>query len=78
MTAMCALALATATVTRSANAGVAAGLGGWTITVLSGQVADGRLTDAVSNTALILPYLAFAAICGAVVVYATRIPRGTS
>ena len=78
MTAMCALALATATVTRSANAGVAAGLGGWTITILSGQVADGRLTDAVSNTALFLPYLAFAAICGAVVVYATRIPKGTS
>jgi hypothetical protein len=78
MTAMCALALATATVTRSANAGVAAGLAGWTITVLSGQVADGRLTDAVSNTALFLPYLAFAAVCGAVAVYATRIPRGTS
>jgi hypothetical protein len=77
MTAVCALALATATVARSANAGVAAGLAGWTITVLSGQVAGGRLTDAVSNTALILPYLAFAAICGAVVVYATRIPRGT-
>jgi hypothetical protein len=78
MTAMCALALATATVTRSAHAGVAAGLAGWTITLLSGQVADGRLTDAVSNTALFLPYLAFAAICGAVAVYATRIPRGTS
>jgi hypothetical protein len=78
MTAMCALALATATVTRSAPAGVAAGLGGWAITVLSGQVADGRLTYAVSNTALIFPYLAFAVICGAVVVYATRIPRGTS
>jgi len=78
MTAMCALALATATVTRSANAGVAAGLAGWAITVLSGQVADGRLTDAVSNTALFPPYLAFAAVCGAVVVYGTRIPKGTS
>jgi hypothetical protein len=78
MTAMCALALATATVTRSAHAGVATGLAGWAITVLSGQVADGRLTDAVTNSALILPYLGFAAVCGAVVVYATRIPRGTS
>src|SRR6185369_15022725 len=29
MTAVCALALAAATITRSANAGVAAGLGGW-------------------------------------------------
>ncbi len=78
MTAVCALALAAATVARSANAGVAAGLAGWAIIVLSGQAADGRLTAAVSNTALILPYLAFAAICGGVVLYATRIPKGTS
>ena len=78
MTAVCALALAAATVARSANAGVAAGLAGWTITVLSGQVADGRLTAAVSNSALIFPYLAFAAICGAIALYATRLPRGTS
>jgi hypothetical protein len=78
MTAMCALALATATVTRSANAGVAAGLAGWAITVLSGQVADGRFTAAVSNSTLILPYLAFAVICGAIVLYATRIPKGSS
>ena len=76
--AVCALALAAATVARSANAGVAAGLAGWTITVLSGQVADGRLTAAVSNSALIFPYLAFAAICGAIALYATRLPRGTS
>ncbi len=78
MTAVCALALAAATVARSANAGVAAGLAGWTITVLSGQVADGRFTAAVSDTTLILPYLAAAAICGAIAAYATRIPRGTS
>jgi hypothetical protein len=78
MTAVCALALAVATVARSANAGVAAGLAGWAITVLAGQVADGRLTAAVSNSALILPYLAVAVICAAVAVLATRIPRGTS
>jgi hypothetical protein len=77
MTAVCALALAVATVARSANAGVAAGLAGWAITVLSGQAADGRFTAAVSNSALILPYLAFAAICAAIAVVATRIPRGT-
>jgi hypothetical protein len=76
MTAICALALAAATVARSANAGVAAGLAGWTITVLSGRLADGRITGAVSSSALILPYLAFAAVCGAVVLYATRKPRG--
>jgi hypothetical protein len=77
MTAVCALALAVATVARSANAGVAAGLAGWAITVLSGQAADGRFTAAVSNSALILPYVAVAAICAAIALIATRIPRGT-
>ena len=36
MTAVCALALAAATLARSANVGVAAGLAGWAITVLGG------------------------------------------
>ncbi|HUL27160.1 MAG TPA: hypothetical protein VLW44_15495 [Streptosporangiaceae bacterium] len=78
MTAVCALALAVATVTRSAAVGVAAGMAGWVITVLSSAAASGNLTTAVTDPALILPYLAFAACCGAVVLYATRIPRGTS
>ncbi len=78
MTAVCALALAAATVTRSANAGLVAGLAGWIITVLGERVAAGKLIAAVTDSALILPYLAFAACCGAVVWYATRIPRGTS
>jgi len=78
MTAACALALAAATVARSANVGVAAGLAGWVITVLSGQAAAGRLTAAVTESALVLPYLAVAACCGAIAWYATRIPRGTS
>ena len=78
MTAACALALAAATVARSANAGVAAGLAGWTIMVLSSQVADGRFTAAISNSALILPYLAFAAVCCVIALHATRAPRGTS
>jgi hypothetical protein len=77
-TAICALALAAATLARSANAGVAAGLAGWAITVLSGQAATGRFTAAVTDSALVVPYLAFAACCGAIVWYATRIPRGTS
>jgi hypothetical protein len=47
------------------------------ITVLSSQVAAGRLTAAVTDSALVLPYLAFAAICGAITWYASRIPRGT-
>jgi hypothetical protein len=78
MTAMCALALAAATAVRSPNAGVAAGLAGWAITLLSGQTATGQLTSVVSRSALVPAYLAIAAICGAVVVYATRVSRRTS
>jgi len=78
MTAVCALALAAATVTRSPNVGVAAGAAGWAIAVLAGQAADGRFTAAVTDSEFVLPYLAFAACCGVVVLLATRIPRGTS
>jgi len=78
MTALCALALATATVTRSANAGVAAGLAGWTLVILSEQAATGRFAAAVSDSALMLPYLAVAVVCVAVALYATRIPREVS
>jgi len=76
MTAVCGLALAVATVTRSANAGAAAGLVAWAITVLSGRVTGERLTIVITSSVLVLPYLAAAAFCVAVVVYATRIPRG--
>jgi hypothetical protein len=78
MTAVSALALAAATVARSANVGVAAGLAGWAITVLSGQVASGKFTAAVGNSALVLPYLAFAACCAVAVLYASRVSRGSS
>ena len=66
MTAVCCLALAAATLARSANIGVAAGMSGWVITVLAGQAAAGRLTAVITDSSLILPYLAFAACCGAV------------
>ena len=78
MTAVCALALAVATVTRSPNVGVAAGSAGWVIALLAGQAAEGRFTAAITDSFLVLPYLAFAAGCGAVVLFATRIPRGSS
>jgi hypothetical protein len=78
MTAVCALALAAATVTRSASAGVAAGLAGWVITVLTGKATAGQLTTVITDSALVLPYLAFAACCCAITWYATRIPRGTT
>ena len=77
MTAVCALALAAAAASRSANVGVAAGLSGWVITVLSVNAAGGTLTAAVTDSALVLPYLLVAAGCGAIALYVTRIPRGT-
>ncbi len=77
MTAVCAFALAVATVARSASAGAAAGVAAWLIIVLSGRVASGRFSAAVTDTVLFLPYLAIGAACAAIVLYATRIPRGT-
>jgi hypothetical protein len=76
MTAMCALALAAATLTQSANIGVAAGGAGWMIAILSGKAAGGQYTAAFTDSAFILPYLALAICCTAVVLIATRIPRG--
>ena len=77
MTAVCAFALAVATVARSANAGAAAGVAAWLITVLSGRVASGHFAAAVTDTVLFLPYLAIGAGCAVIALYATRIPRGT-
>ena len=77
MTAVCALALAAATLARSANVGVAAGISGWVITVLAGKAIAGPVTAAVASPSLVLPYLVFTACCGALVLYTTRIPRGT-
>ena len=78
MTAACAIALAAATLARSANVGVAAGVAGWVIMVLAGRATLGEYTAAVTDSALELPYLLFAACCCAVALFATRIPRGTS
>ena len=77
MTAVCAFALAVATVARSASAGAAAAVAAWLIIVLSSQVASGHFGTAVTDTVLFLPYLAVGAGCAAVALYATRIPRGT-
>jgi hypothetical protein len=77
MTAVSALALSVATVVRSAIVGVAAGLGGWAITILSARAASGQFTAAVTSSALVLPYLMVAAACGAIAWYATRVTRGT-
>jgi hypothetical protein len=78
MTAACAVALAAATLTRSANVGVAAGLASWVIAVLAGRAVTGQFTAAITDSALVLPYLLTAVCGGALVLYATRLPRGTS
>ena len=76
MTAVCAFALAVATVARSASAGAVAGVAAWLIIVLSGQVASGNFAAAVTDTVLFLPYLAIGVTCAAVALFATRIPGG--
>jgi hypothetical protein len=78
MTAVSALALAAATVARSANVGVAAGMAGWAITVLAAQATSGQWSAAITNGALVAPYLLFAAGCAAVVLFSTRVPKGAS
>jgi hypothetical protein len=78
MTAACALALAAAILARSPNVGVAAGLSGWTIMVVSAGDVAGRFTAAITDSALVLPYLLFAACCYAIAVFATRLPRGAT
>jgi hypothetical protein len=45
-------------------------------TVLAGQTASGQVTASVTNTHAYLPYLAVAACCAAIVIYATRPERG--
>jgi hypothetical protein len=76
MTAVSALALAAAVAARSAIVGAGAGVAAWIITVLAGQTASGKLTASVTNPGAYLPYLAVAACCAAVVIYATRAERG--
>jgi hypothetical protein len=76
MTAICALTLAVAVAARSANAGVAVGLGAWITTVLAQRAAGGQLTAVITDATLYFPYLAVAACCAAIVLYATRPQRG--
>ena len=78
MTAVSALALAAATVARSANVGVAAGMAGWAITVLAAQASLGQWSAAITDSALVAPYLLVAVGCAAVVVFATRVPKGAT
>jgi hypothetical protein len=84
MTAACALALAVAVAARSELVGAVAAVSAWIILVLARGAADrvGRglsasaLTPAITDANLYLPYLAVAACCAVIVLFATRSQRG--
>lgn len=71
MTAVCALALAAATVTGSANSGLTVALGAWAIVVLIGRVETGRLAAAVTADALLPAYALVTAVCLVLAIRAT-------
>ena len=77
MAAVSALALAAATLSRSANVGVAAALAGWALMLLGGRAATGSAIAVVTTSTLIGPFLLLTAGCAALAWYATRIPRRT-
>ncbi|MCO5995058.1 hypothetical protein [Actinoallomurus rhizosphaericola] len=78
MTAVSALALATATVTRSALVGTVAGSAAWAGTVLYTRTAEGRVAAVVTDSSLVVPYLVVTACCTAIVLFTTRMPKGSS
>jgi hypothetical protein len=77
MVAVCALALAAATLSSSANVGVATGLAVWMAVVLAGRATTGSLVAAVTTSSLVVPYVLVAVVCCAIAWYATRMPRRT-
>lgn len=77
MTAVSTLALAAATLSRSASIGLSAAVVAWTLTVLVTSSATGRFAAAVEGgLTLLLPYLLVAVCCTAIVVYRPATPRG--
>lgn len=78
MAAVSMLALAVATLTRSANIGLSAALIAWTLTILATSSATGSFGAAVDGgLTLLLPYLLVAVCCTAIVVYRPATPRGS-
>ncbi len=71
MTMIAALALAVATLTSSAPAGLLVGVGVWELIVVIGALRGGSLGTAVNSAALTLPYLLGLLVAAAVVVWAT-------
>jgi len=86
MTAVCGLTLAVAVAAKSAIVGAGAGVAAWIILVLARGLASQPsgpagptavvLAAAVTDANLYLPYLAVAACCAAIVLFATRPQRG--
>lgn len=72
MTAISALALAVAVLSRSASLGAVAGVGTWAVIGIAAGVSSDAFTAAVTNSATYLPYLAIACCAAAVIGYATR------
>jgi len=71
MTTVAALALAAATLARSANVGVAAALAGWCIIVLAGTIPTQDLATAVTQGALAPAYVLGTLTCLGVALYVT-------
>ncbi len=71
MTAVAALALATATLARSANVGVAAALAGWLIVVLASSIPTGDLATAVAQGNLAPAYALATLACLSAALYLT-------
>jgi len=70
------MALAAATVAKSANVGVAAGLAGWSMALLAGRASVGDFSVTVTEPRLVVPYLLFSVCCGVVILVATRRTAG--
>jgi hypothetical protein len=77
MTTVSALALAAATLARSANVGVAIGLAGWGLVVLGSAVGTQDLSTAVVQSQLVPGYLACTVLFLALALYATSGGRPT-
>ncbi len=78
MTTVAALALAAATVARSANVGVAAALAGWLIIVLAGMIPTQDLATAVAQGALTPAYALGTLACLGVALYMTSNGRSVT
>lgn len=75
MTLVASLGLASATLARSANVGVASALGGWCIIVLASAVRSRDLAAAVHSGVFVPVYLVGTLVCLGLTLYATRSRR---